>query len=176
MADTVTLESAVDAALSRRLVSAEAVLAEVQRLSRRGRRGTGVLRDSLHRRGISGAPAPSVLESKLLRLLRQNGIEPLGIEVKIGDDARYRVDCLVSPRVAVEVDGYAFHHTPEQKAEDERRRNRLRLGGQFLLTYTWRDITLDGARVIAEIRQALSRYPHPLDLSAPRSPLGQQTG
>ncbi|MHB1931258.1 MAG: PDDEXK family nuclease, partial [Acidimicrobiales bacterium] len=56
----------------------------------------------------------------------------------------------------VEVDGYAYHHSPEQKANDERRRNRLRLDGNIVLVYTWRDVVGDGARVLNEIRRALA--------------------
>ena len=87
--------------------------------------------------------------------MRHSGIEPAGVEVTAGADGRYRVDAMMSAQVAVEVDGYAYHHTPEQKTYDERRRNRLRLGGLFLLVYTWRDVLHDGSRVVAEVRQAL---------------------
>ena len=94
------------------------------------------------------------MESKLLRLLKQHGIRPLGVEVRVWNEGRYRVDVAVSEDVLVETDGYAYHHTPEQKTEDERRRNRIRLTGKFVLVYTWRDVIHDGARVIAEIREA----------------------
>ena len=110
------------------------------------------------------APNPSVLESRLLRLLYQNGLSPLSVEVISGPGGRYRIDAMLSDVVAVEVDGYAYHHTPEQKAEDERRRNRLRLGGVFLLVYTWRDVTHDGPRVVSELRQALRRFRLPAAL------------
>jgi very-short-patch-repair endonuclease len=115
------------------------------------------MRDALRRRGFVGAPHPSVLESKLLRLLRQHRIHPVAVEVMVGPAGRYRVDVVISEGLLVEVDGYAHHHTPEQKAEDERRRNRIRLTGKFLLVYTWRDVVYDGGRVAAEIREALSQ-------------------
>jgi hypothetical protein len=60
--------------------------------------------------------------------------------------------------VAVEVDGYAYHWSPEAKARDESRRNQLRLSGIFLLVYTWRDIRMEPGRVIREVTAALSRY------------------
>jgi hypothetical protein len=118
------LDEAVDRALASRLVSVEGLQAELVRLARQGRRGAGGLREALNRRGWNGAPAPSVLESMVLRLLREGGIEPLGTEVKMGPRGRYKVDTRVTPRLVLEVDGFAFHHSPEQKAEDERRRNR----------------------------------------------------
>lgn len=160
VAGSEVLDSAIDSALARRLVTVEGLLAEVGRLGKRGRRGVGAMRRELQRRGMAGAPDPSVLESRFLRLLRRNGIEPVGVEVTFGPDGEYRVDSLLSPTVAVEVDGYAYHHTPEQKTRDEHRRNQLRLGGLFLLVYTWRDIQHDGRRVVSEIRQALSSASH----------------
>ncbi|HUE61035.1 MAG TPA: hypothetical protein VMO88_15810 [Acidimicrobiales bacterium] len=153
-ADQQSLESALDSAIASGLVTAQGVASEADRLSRQGRRGVGRIRQMLRRRGFLTAPHPSVLESKLLRLLKQHGIRPLGVEVRVWNEGRYRVDVAVSEDVLVETDGYAYHHTPEQKTEDERRRNRIRLTGKFVLVYTWRDVIHDGARVIAEIREA----------------------
>lgn len=56
------------------------------------------------------------------------------------------------------MDGHIYHSTPEQKAYDERRRAEIRMGGTFLLVYMWRDVHLDGRRVLAECHQALARY------------------
>jgi very-short-patch-repair endonuclease len=155
------LDDIVDRSLASRLVTLVGILAEIDRVARQGRAGVGPLRRSLRNRGLVGAPNPSVLESKLLRLLHANGIVPLGVEVKMGPNGRYRIDVLLTPKIVVEVDGFASHHTPEQKAEDERRRNRLRLSGLFVLVYTWRDVTYDYFRVVSEIRQALATASSP---------------
>ena len=112
------------------------------------------MRAALRRRGFVGAPHPSVLESRTLALLRRHRIEPISTEVRMGPDGRYRIDVLIAPGVVMEGDGYAYHSDPEQVAEDKRRRNGIRLGGALLLDYTWRDITYDGRRVAAEVRQA----------------------
>jgi hypothetical protein len=149
---------AVDRALARRLVTVEGLEAEIRRLSRRGRRGAGVLRKVLTQRGMISGPPASVLESRTLRLLRSGGIEPLGREVKMGPDGCYRIDFTLDPTVAMEADGYTYHRSAEAKANDERRRNEIRLSGQFLLVYDWITITRDGRRVLAECRQALARY------------------
>src|SRR5262249_13508936 len=106
--------------------------------------------------GFVGAPHPSVLESRTLRLLRQHLIEPLAWEVKMGPGGRYRVDVLLAPRVVMEVDGFAYHADPEQVAEDKRRRTRIRLDGTILIDYTWRDILYDSRRVVREVRAALA--------------------
>ena len=65
---------------------------ELGRLARPGRSGVGRMRGALQRRGLIGAPRPSVLECRTLRLLRQHGIEPLATQVHCGPDGRYRVD------------------------------------------------------------------------------------
>jgi very-short-patch-repair endonuclease len=151
-----TLDSAIDRALAKKLLTVEGIQAELRRLARRGRRGVVAVRSSLDRRGLVGAPHPSVLESRTLRLLRQHRIEPLACEVKLGPDGRYRVDIRLAARVLMEVDGFAYHADPEQVAEDKRRRTRLRLDGFIVLDYTWRDIVLDPRRVIRDSFEALA--------------------
>lgn len=157
VADQSVLDFAVDRALARQLLTVDGIVAEIEREGRSGRRGIRALRDSLRRRGLIGAPNPSVLESQLLRLLRLNRIEPVAVEVQLDARGHYRIDAAVAEEVLVEVDGYAYHHSPEQKAEDERRRNRIRLTGKFLLVYTWRDVVHDGSRVVEEVRDALAQ-------------------
>ena len=147
---------ALDRALASKLVTVPALMSELECLARPGRCGVGPLRAALRRRGYVGAPNPSVLESRTLRLLKMSGLRPLATEVRVGDGGRYRIDILVAPRLVVEVDGFAYHHSPEQKSQDERRRNRLRLEGFFVLVYGWRDVTQDGQRVTAEIRAAIT--------------------
>lgn len=152
--------SAIDRGLASRLFTVEALNAEMERLSRRGRRGVGPLRADLQARGMVAGPNPSVLESETLRLLRRNLIEPLACEVRWAAAGRtYRVDVALTAHTAMEVDGFAYHSSPEAKAHDEERRNALRLGGLFLLVYTWRHIRRDGPQVIAEVRSAIRDHP-----------------
>lgn len=152
------LDEALDRAVANRLVTVEAVRAELERLGRKGRKGVGAMRAALRRRGLLEGPHPSVLEARLHRLLATGGITPIKVEVVAGSDGQYRIDTLLDPLVGAEVDGHAFHSTPEQKAYDERRRSDIRMSGIFLLVYSWRDIHHDGRRVLAECHQALARY------------------
>ena len=152
------LDDALDAAIARKLVAVDAVKAEVDRLSRKGRNGPGAMRAALARRGLNEGPHPSVLEARLHRLLRAGGITPIAIEVVAGPNGEYRIDSVLDPQVALEVDGHVHHSTPEQNAYDERRRATIRMGGTFLLVYDWRDVMFDGRRLIAECHQALARY------------------
>ncbi len=146
-ADRATVARAVDQAISTRLVSGQALAAELDRRAARGRRGVRPLRDLLTDRGIIGAPPASVLEREALQLLQRWGIPVAGHEVKVGPDDRYRLDFMLVPPVAMELDGYTHHWSPEAKAHDEARRNQLRLDGIFLLVYTWLDVRLDQFRM-----------------------------
>jgi Protein of unknown function (DUF559) len=151
------LTEAVDKALATRLVTAGGLVAELGRRSIHGRPGTRALRAQLEGRGLAGGPEPSVLESEALRFFARSGIEVLGHEIVIHADGRYRIDFLLGSGLIVEVDGYAFHWSPEAKRYDEERRNRLRLEGHLVLVYSWRDIRFEHRRIAREIWQALHR-------------------
>lgn len=157
VAEPAALDDAIDRALATRLVTVEGIERQLSMVAKQGRRGCGALREALETRGFIRGPGPSVLESRVLRLMRQGGVKPISTEVWVGEEGRYRVDVLVRPRLIMETDGYAYHSSPEQKSEDERRRNRLRLEGYVLLVYTWWDVTRDGRRVLAELHRAMTR-------------------
>jgi hypothetical protein len=112
------------------------------------------LRATLHRRGFIGAPAPSVLESRTLRLLHRSGVRPISCEVEV-EGGLFRFDILLAVGLAMEVDGFAYHSSPEAKARDARRRNRIRMGGTFVLEYSWVDIVREPERVSREVLAAL---------------------
>ena len=94
-------------------------------------------------------------ERRLVRLLRVAGITGWVLNHEVGP---YTLD-LAFPdrRVAVELDGWAWHTDQERFRRDRRKGNDLVLSGWSLLRVTWHD--LDGApgRVVAEIRYALRR-------------------
>jgi hypothetical protein len=124
------LDHMVDVALARQLFPLDRLDTAVAR--RAGRQGTKQLAAMLVRRGYAGAPNPSVLESQVLRLLVGAGITPLACEHPVGP---FRLDILLAPRLALEVDGYAYHANPEQATRDRRRRRRLRRQGWEILVY-----------------------------------------
>jgi hypothetical protein len=158
VAEPVVITGAVDRALASGLLSTQAITAEMDRRASKGRTGIRALSQILGDRGLVGVPEPSVLEAEALRLFAKWGIVVQSREVRSGPDGRYRIDFVLTPPVAVEVDGYAYHWSPEAKARDEARRNQLRLAGTFLLVYTWRDIRFEPARVGGEVTAALRRY------------------
>lgn len=156
------LTDAVDVALSRRLVTVAGLEAEIARLARRGRPGVGVLRAHLLERGFTGAPAPSVLEARTRRLITGVGLPLPTIEHRAGDHGQYRLDLAwAAVLLAVEVDGYAWHFTPERKRGDDTRRNHLRTEGWTVLVYDWRQVSGDGPAVAREISETYRRLSRP---------------
>ena len=152
------LDEAVDAAVASGLVTVEGLMAEVERLRRPGRRGPAQMTKCLERRGFVGAPSPSVLESRALRLLNDAGIRVVHCETVV-NGGQYRLDIQLEAGVFVELDGYSYHWSPEQKRRDDARHNYLRLLGLKILVYGWQDIAHHPRRVLAEIRKALSTPP-----------------
>jgi hypothetical protein len=156
LADPSPLQHLIDRGLSRRLVTVEGLLEESARLRRRGRRGPATIAAVLGQRGFVGVPDPSVLESRLLRLLDHHGLRPDGVEIVTGSEGQYRIDVQVRPRIVAEVDGYSYHWSPEHKQRDEQRRNRIVLDGNTLLVFTWLDVVRRPDEVAAEIRAAIA--------------------
>lgn len=145
------LDDAVDRALARRLVTIPQLMAVA------GRRAAA-MRRALVRRGHIGAPSPSVLESRTLRLLHRGGIVPRHVELTVdASSGRYRLDVVLAGLLAMEVDGYAYHASPESMARDHRRRNELLTAGWTILVFTWTDISNDGDRVLRSVGDALRR-------------------
>lgn len=130
-----------------------------QRKSGRGPRGVRRLRRALEDRGMLGGPAPSVLESKTARLFRAYRIRGFVAELAWFDGA-YRFDFAdPSRRLAVEVDGYAFHRSPEHARHDHQRHNDLTADGWTFLVYTWRDVLYRPRDVATAVLAAQARLP-----------------
>ena len=70
---------------------------------------------------------------------------------------RYKIDiALVRAKVAIEVDGWAFHVGQEDFQHDRERQNTIALQGWQVLRFTWLDLTEYPQRVLATIRSATS--------------------
>jgi very-short-patch-repair endonuclease len=67
----------------------------------------------------------------------------------------YQLD-FASPehRVAVEIDGWAWHHDQERFRLDRNRQNALVLAGWTVLRFTWHDLTQRPDEVVRQIRAA----------------------
>ncbi len=153
------LDEAIDAGLAVRLVTVEGLLAEAGRLARHGRSGPKQLTERLEKRGFAGAPAPSVLESRALRLLAASRVKVEKCEVVV-EGTGYRLDVQLEGGLFVELDGYTYHWSPDQKRYDDARRNKLRILGFEILVYDWQTVTSQGRRMVEEIRMALAMRQH----------------
>ena len=154
-AEPALLDEAIDAGLAVRLVTVEGLLAETARLASHGRSGPAQLSRRLAKRGFAGAPTPSVLESRALRLLAAGKVRVEQCEVVV-EGTGYRLDIQLAGGLFVELDGYTYHWSPDQKRHDDARRNKLRLLGFDILVYDWQTVTKQGRRMVEEIRTALA--------------------
>lgn len=115
--------------------------------------GAAALRGHLRDRGYLGAPAPSVLESQMTRLIVRYGLPLPEAELVAGESGEYRLDFAYPDlKLAIEVDGYAWHWDPDRVAADHARRNRLLAQGWRILVYTWVRVRDRPEEVATEIR------------------------
>jgi very-short-patch-repair endonuclease len=119
-------------------------------------RGNTVLR-MVVRGLLAGAEAES--ERLLHRLLRRHRIEgwrPNYPIVQAGV-VRVRIDvAFLEQRLAIEVDGYAYHSKDGAFQRDRSRQNLLILLGWTVLRFTWADLTERPDYVVSTIRSALN--------------------
>ncbi len=153
------LHEAIDRGLAAKRFTVAQLIDELAWRPGRGRRGVGILRSALAWRGYIGAPNPSVLESRVLRLLARGGIQPRGVEVEVevvGRDGLYRLDIILAKRLAMEVDGFAYHFSVDAMSRDYDRRNELTCLGWTVLVFSWRDVTQRGDQVLRIVKDLLA--------------------
>lgn len=97
--------------------------------------------------------ARSEAERLLIKLLREAGITGWKANYRLG---RYVIDvAFPADKLAIETDGWAFHHDQEVFQKDRVKQNEIALMGWQVLRFTWLDLTEYPQRVIAEIRLAI---------------------
>lgn len=154
--DIELVEQALDRGMASRLFSLLAVEAELAREGGRGRAGTAWLRQCLDQRSRDCERAPSVLESRMVRLLRTARLPGPEHEYRVLG-GRYRVDfAWPLAKLAVEVDGYGSHSSWRAFQDDGTRQNDLVAAGWTVLRFTWRDLLEQPAAVADRLRLALA--------------------
>ncbi|MGZ5378773.1 MAG: DUF559 domain-containing protein [Mycobacterium sp.] len=97
--------------------------------------------------------AHSEAERLLVRLLRTAKISGWKANYPV---CGYVVDvAFPKQKMAIEVDGWAFHSDQKTFQRDRNRQNAIALSGWQVLRFTWLDLTEHPQRVIAEIARAL---------------------
>jgi very-short-patch-repair endonuclease len=97
-------------------------------------------------------------ERRLTSVLRSGRIDGWRANVEICDAAGLiGVGDVVfeRERLVLEMDGWAFHTTPERFQRDRERQNRLTAAGWTVLRFTWRDVTERPDYVVASVRRLL---------------------
>lgn len=138
----------MDRALQRRVG-----LVELQRSQcrNRGRYGSKAAQRLL---SAAAEGARSEAERLFAALMRGAGVTGWVSNFAVGP---YEVDfAFPGPRVAIEIDGFAFHSDPEAFQRDRKRQNALALMGWQILRFTWLDLTTQPERVLREVLAAVS--------------------
>lgn len=116
--------------------------------------GVPLLR-ALLQRSAGPALTRSEAEDRFLRLVRKARLAEPDTNVRI---AKAEVDFLWrDARLVVEVDGFAYHSSPDAFERDRRRDAILTAAGYRVLRTTWRQIVDEPEAVIARVAQALVR-------------------
>ena len=136
-----------------RALQREVQLRELWRahLRNKGRYGSPAARIRLQ---AASDGARSGAERLLVSLLGTAGITGWRANYPVG---AYKIDvAFPKQKVAIEVDGFAFHSTADDFHADRVRQNNIMLLGWQVLRFTWLDLTEYPERVITVIRNAIS--------------------
>ena len=101
----------------------------------------------------------SAAERLLVRMLREAGLR--GWYSGVPHEGFLLDVAFPETRVAVEVDGWAWHMDAGRAQADKRRQNALVRSGWIVLRYTWHDLVQRPQTVIAEIRHAVEGAARP---------------
>jgi len=155
------VELALENGLRRELFTFASLEQTVRRLGKRGRNGVGVLRKLLDERGSKHVPTDSETETRVLQMLRRNGLPRPVTQHRILDGSRFvaRVDFAYPEwKIAMEYESYQEHTGKLALDRDNPRRNALVALGWRPIGITPQDIRTGGLRVSNEILR-LTRNP-----------------
>ena len=149
------LEPALEDAILRRLVTFAEVTRTMERLGRSGRNGAGVLRRLVEARDPATAPTESMLEDRLLGVLRTAGLPAPVRQLQMSG---VRIDfAYPDARLAVEADGRVWHAGRSDLQRNSSKGNLLVGLGWRVLHFTWFDVTSRPRYVVATVGRLLSR-------------------
>jgi hypothetical protein len=148
----------LDTALQKRYIRPDTLAEELAARVGRGRLNATGLRQ-LIARATSGSRSEA--EQRMSRLLRRSGTGPWIPNHRLLDPTgrvTAEIDFAhVGLRIAIEVDGRAFHSDRGSFERDRWRQNALTLGGWLVLRFTWEQITQRPHEVIAVIQAAVAQ-------------------
>jgi REase_MTES_1575 len=148
------LETVLNDGIRRNLLSVSAIGRRLEELGPL-RPGTRVVQAVVSRHRTGRRAPESVLETRFLQLVRSAGLpEPVPqFEIGLGGGAAARVDfAYPERRVAIELDGAAYHSGEVAERRDRRRDNRLGAMGWRVLRFGWNDVTRSPDYVLGMMR------------------------
>jgi len=154
--DVPVVRQATQDAVIRHLVQPEDLLCVLERVGRRGRRGTAALREVLEESFLDRR-LESRLEQELFEVLLRCEVPPpvLQHELTCVDGRRVRLDfAWPEAGVAVEADGRRWHATTADFERDRARANSITASGWSLYRFGWADVHERRAGTVASIHRA----------------------
>jgi very-short-patch-repair endonuclease len=151
------LETVLNEGIRRSLLSVPAIAHRLEELGPL-RRGTAVVRAVLERHVPRRRAPESVLETRFLQLIRSASLpQPTPqFGVRFGGGPVARLDfAYPSRRVAIELDGAAYHSRDVAQQRDRRRDNQLGALGWRVLRFDWDDVTQRPEYVLGLIKASL---------------------
>lgn len=155
------LETALDDAVRRRLVSVSFLDRWLEDPRRKRRRGARKLRRLVDLRATVGV-AESPLETRVLKLLRKAGLPVPMLQYVVRDGRRFvaRLDFAYPvERVAIEADGFRYHDGRREFDDERARGNEIQAMGWRVLRITSKHLDRDPDGVAAWVRRALLTRP-----------------
>lgn len=162
IADEETVEVALDDALFTGKLRMPRLDWRIDELGVRGKPGTALLRRLLEVRGDGVFVPTTILETKLVRLLRSGKLPVPNSQHRFHERGRSvaRVDFVYPEhKVVIEVDGRRWHAGRRAQVRDAERDNYLNLRGWTVLRFTWHDLVERPGHVLAQVRHALGIEP-----------------
>jgi very-short-patch-repair endonuclease len=160
--DEETLEIALDDALFTRQVRLPRLRWRLNELGTHGKPGIAKLRRLLEIRGDAIEVPTTILETKLVRLLRRGKLPVARPQHRIHENGKLvaRVDFMYpEQRVVIEVDGARWHMGRRARVKDAERDNYLNIRGWTVLRFSWFDLVERPEYVLDQIRRALGIHP-----------------
>jgi hypothetical protein len=154
--DVPVVRQATQDAVIRNLVQPEDLLCVLERVGRRGRRGTAALREVVESSFLD-ARLESRLEQELFEIVLRCEVPPpvLQHELRCVDGRRVELDfAWPDRRVAVEADGRLWHATTADFESDRARGNSIAASGWSLYRFGWADVRERRAGTVAAIHRA----------------------
>lgn len=136
------------------LLTKKVTLSTLDAVQRRnaGRRGSPRARAMVE---AMSSGARSEAERLTLTLLRRSGLTGWSVNTPA---CGYILDfAFEASKIAIEIDGFAFHSDAVAFQRDRTRQNDLVANGWTVLRFTWQDVTARPSWVLAQVRAALRR-------------------